>query len=98
MRYLLAPTAAAIVVLGACASMQKDPTHPKAALVGCRPSGADILLKDEVAKRDVYLCFNSDGSLYWQVGPQKPVAGISEPLAPIKKSAGKTKNKENTQK
>lgn len=90
MRYLLAPIAAAIVALG-CAAAQ---TKPKPPPLGCRPSGADIQIKGELAKRDMLLCFNPDGTLGWQLGPQKPAQAQPEPTKGHKTTAPKeTKTK-----
>lgn len=69
MKYLLAPIAA---LIAGCAVMQPHPKK-KAEPLGCRPSGADILLSGEVAKRDMLLCFNPDGTVEWKLGQQKPV-------------------------
>lgn len=91
MKYLLAPTAAAIAILAGCATV-----HNKPKPLGCRPSGADILLNGEVAKRDMMLCFNADGTLAWQLGPQKPVEAKPELARAPKKAPGnpQTNNKE----
>lgn len=69
MKYLLAPIAA---LIAGCAVMQPHPKK-KAEPLGCRPSGADILLSGEVAKRDMLLCFNPDGTVEWKLGQQKPL-------------------------
>lgn len=79
MRYLLAPIAAAIVVLAGCATLQKPQQQPPQ-LLGCRPSGADIQFKGDIAPRDVLLCYASDGTVSWKVGDQK--AAVAAPATP----------------